>query len=98
MAHAEIASPFVRSPRARGDPNFRILLPTFSGSACLADVTSSAARLGRWLIAAAVAWAAHHAGFTINAMEIHMAASLTLDVMLDVQGEAHGVVGPGGVR
>ena len=58
------------------------------------EFASSAAKLGRWLIAAAIAWAAHHAELTIAPMEVHMEASLSFDV----HGEAHGVVGPVGVR
>jgi hypothetical protein len=57
-------------------------------------LTSSARKLIWWLIVAATAWAAHHAGLTITQMEAHMEASLTFKV----HGEAYGVVGPVGVR
>jgi hypothetical protein len=39
---------------------------------------------------AAIAWAAHHTGLTIPKMEGYMVASVTLEL----QGEAHGAVGP----
>ena len=55
---------------------------------------SSGKKLRGWVVAAVMAWAAHHVGSTFVRMEIHMDASLTLMV----QSEAHGAVGPVGVR
>ena len=67
-----------------------MLIARRQNASYIESLTSSAAKLGRWLIAAAIAWAAHHAEFTITPMEVHMEASLSFDV----HGEAHGVVGP----
>jgi hypothetical protein len=58
------------------------------------NIIGSVEKLGRWLIAAVIAWAAHHAGSAFVGMEAHMEATITFEV----QGEAHGVVGPVGVR
>ena len=52
-------------------------------------VTGSGRKLRGWLMAAAIAWAAHHTGLTFT-MEGHMVASITFTV----QGEARGTVGP----
>ena len=41
-----------------------------------------------------MAWAVHHGGLTFARMEAHMKASITFEV----QSEAHGAVGPDGVR
>jgi len=59
------------------------------------SITSTSGKtLKGWLVAAVVAWAAHYAGSVFVRMEAHMDASITLKV----QGEAHGAVGPVGVR
>jgi hypothetical protein len=55
---------------------------------------TSGKKLKGWLVAAVIAWAAHHAGSAFVRMEAHMDASITLRV----QSEAHGAVGPVGVR
>ena len=55
---------------------------------------SSGKTLTRWVIAAVMAWSAHQVGSAFVRMEAHMEASITLKV----QSEAHGAVGPDGVR
>jgi len=54
----------------------------------------SGKKLRGCVIAAVIAWAAHHVGFPLVRMEAHMKASITLQV----QGEANGSVGTLGVR
>jgi hypothetical protein len=85
------------SPAAKRDVQAQLLLIQLASIEETADCpgdTSSGKKLRRWVTAAVIAWAAHPMGATFVRMEAHMEASITLKV----QSEAHGIVGPVGVR